>query len=467
VDGRFSCVKDIGPGKYRYLYVVDGVECVDRHAASVVEEGKMTNIFQVINPVIDTSNKGKLLPTSQTAMKQTTPSKRQLNRQLLTSMEPQVITLSHHRNSTQEPQSQLVVGTPTKSVVSGISNQYDETGMEGPDDTETNNYDDVNSTRQLLMPGSATSRSSSHGGGDCNDSRRSTTSQRTSDSAYKAPHEVRRHNSSTANQSRGSGGFSAVSKFAPNVVVHTVGKENTQDGEAEKAKLMNSLRRINLRNVALCDDGAWTFALFMQANGVVEEVDISYNGISDDGMQGIGSCMDELRALKLLNLCGNSFGADGCKYISDQLRIHPSIQTLELSKNYLGDDGAEYIAQILVHHVSLQTLILDSCLIGDDGVTAIADKLWHNRSLTQLNLGRNRISQVGVNILAHSVRSNGSLVDLKLYHNYLGPDGVRFIADMLVWNKTLTSLDLSATGMAAHGSLAGMLQFILCRVLAA
>ncbi len=80
-------------------------------------------------------------------------------------------------------------------------------------------------------------------------------------------------------------------------------------------------------------------------------------------MQGIGSCLDELRGLKVLNLCGNSFSAEGCRYITPQLKISTALTLLELSKNYIGDDGAEAIAQILVHHKSLQVFLLDLAFV--------------------------------------------------------------------------------------------------------
>ena len=58
---------------------------------------------------------------------------------------------------------------------------------------------------------------------------------------------------------------------------------STSQSEAEEAAIVANMRVVNLRNVALCDDGAWSLGLFMQANKVVEELDIAYNGISDDG----------------------------------------------------------------------------------------------------------------------------------------------------------------------------------------
>ena len=47
----------------------------------------------------------------------------------------------------------------------------------------------------------------------------------------------------------------------------------------------DQLRHLDLRNVRLLDDGAWALASHLHRAAVVESIDISYNGISAEGMQ--------------------------------------------------------------------------------------------------------------------------------------------------------------------------------------
>lgn len=204
------------------------------------------------------------------------------------------------------------------------------------------------------------------------------------------------------------------------------------------------IKHLNLRNLALNDDGSWAFSAALQVNSTIESIDLSHNSISDDGIMAIAESLHKLKNVNHLNVSGNGFGNDGCRYLVQVFRKCSSITRLDLASNRLGDDGCQVIAEGLIkHHSSIQYLNLDSNLISDDGMTYLGEALEKNRTLLHLSLNENLCFAAGAERLSYYLQWNAVLLELHINNNPLGPQGVKHIGDMLTANNTIQHLDLS------------------------
>jgi len=216
---------------------------------------------------------------------------------------------------------------------------------------------------------------------------------------------------------------------------------------------LRGMSKVNLRNMCLYDDGAWAFAAFLQRNSLIKQLDLSNNSISDDGVEAISSALPTLLQLECIKLNGNSAGVDGCRYLVKHLRHKKTLKRFEMCLNNLGDDGAEVLSEgLLERNPNLKELYLDNCFIGNDGVGCISKALQHNKVLEVLSLASNRIFTDGVKHLSAVLVQNAALVELNLANNPLGADGCKIIGDSLHENDTLQRLDLSGVEILRHNN---------------
>jgi len=237
--------------------------------------------------------------------------------------------------------------------------------------------------------------------------------------------------------------------------IHSVGAI-VHISQSDKDGLIRHLKHIELRNLALYDDGAWTLASYINRNSFIQVIDLSFNGISDDGIQGFSGCLPMLDALHTLKLNGNGFAVDGCRYLCDNLAESTTITTLELSNNRIGDDGMEILCKFMKQNEYLQSLYVDTCYIGDDGLECLHDCLMFNRRLKCLSLMSNRFTVKGIIQLTKALQFNASIEELNLSHNPIGPEAANFLGTCLVVNDTLKRLELADIALLAQRSSFGV-----------
>ena len=137
-------------------------------------------------------------------------------------------------------------------------------------------------------------------------------------------------------------------------------------GAVQPTQFGEQLRSIDLSNVQLLDDGAWTLASHLHHAKVMESIDLSRNGISDDGMHALSVALRRLPNLHTLKLNDNGFGVDGCTYMVNALRHTKSVKHLEICRNRLCMDGAEVLATLIKFSSHLEVLYADDNLLGDE-----------------------------------------------------------------------------------------------------
>jgi hypothetical protein len=375
---KFTIYKQLSPGRYRYRFVIDGVERVDEVASKVPDPkgpGGFTNEILVTNTPLyhkHTQPTGVASPL-------------------------QAATRQHAVDKLG-----LLV-PPSSSGKTGSVKMSASTGRRTP---------------ALGMPGFAP------------DSERSGTS-----------------NEGGALQNA-EGDDSEFDQRSVGEIVHI--------SQSDREGLIRHLKHIQLRNVALYDDGAWALASYINRNKFIQIVDLSYNNISDDGIQGFCGCLPLLEALHTLKLNGNGFAMDACRYLTDNLAASTTLTCLELANNRIGDDGMEVLCNFMKHNEYLEHLYVDTCLIGDDGVQCLHDALLFNRRLKSISLMSNRFTVKGMMALGKALQYNASLTALVLSNNPIGPEAANSIGSSLTVNDTLTRLELCNIDLLAHCSTYGL-----------
>jgi Ran GTPase-activating protein (RanGAP) involved in mRNA processing and transport len=174
------------------------------------------------------------------------------------------------------------------------------------------------------------------------------------------------------------------------------------------------------------------------------ELDLSRNGISDEGAKIIGDILGTLKFLKNLNLSSNRIGTKGAKKLAKGLGLS-NLVFLNISHNNIKNMGAWSIGKALSKNKTLLSLGLADNKISDRGAHFLSESLKSNDTLEELTLGNNSIRSKGANFLAEMLNNNGSLKKLTLSRNPLGDKGASALAKSLANNNSLKILFLVGT----------------------
>ncbi|EOD40942.1 hypothetical protein EMIHUDRAFT_259973, partial [Emiliania huxleyi CCMP1516] len=154
--------------------------------------------------------------------------------------------------------------------------------------------------------------------------------------------------------------------------------------------------------------------------------------------------------------------ADGILIAAD-LRFNRSLLNLRLGGNELADEGAAALAEALKCNKMLATLDLSGNELGPNGAAAFARALAVNSTLSYLDVSSNSITDsgmrnIGASLLSSSASKLGALKcdafdlpagaqSLVVKSNPIGPAAATLLAGVLKLSQTLTTLDLSSSGI--------------------
>lgn len=122
-----------------------------------------------------------------------------------------------------------------------------------------------------------------------------------------------------------------------------------------------------------------------------------------------------------------------------------SCTSLDLSRNGLGDEGAVEVARLLREYPPLLALNLSFNDISDTGASALADALRENATLTSLALHTSidgsstkpRLLEPGLTHLAHALITHASITAVDLRDNVTTPALVQTYVQMLQQNPRI------------------------------
>ena len=190
---------------------------------------------------------------------------------------------------------------------------------------------------------------------------------------------------------------------------------------------------INLSRGKITTNGLHVLAFGLYTNTTIEQMNISYNKIKDEGAIAIIDCLKRCEALKKLDLSNNKISNNGINEISENIKNKQItlLQYVDLSGNIsspwgvycviikhcctnsltlCGDKGMEeYIKEItdsLQANITLQSLSLYN--IGKTGVNSIKTILMNNVTLKRVNLSWIKINDsrgIEEKIIMHAIFS--------------------------------------------------------------
>ncbi|CAF3286444.1 unnamed protein product [Rotaria socialis] len=172
-------------------------------------------------------------------------------------------------------------------------------------------------------------------------------------------------------------------------------------------------------------------------------IDVSGQKLTDTDMATIVKYAIYEKECTGLNLWGNRFTAAGISILVDALNGNKAIKELDISYNQLSDDGVQMISKVLsLNNCVLEDIDLSSNDIKDRGAKYLADMLMKNRSLKVLVLNKNDITNVGLKLLADALDcDNKTLQQLKLESNqFITEQGVHSLFQLLRHNTNLKEL---------------------------
>ena len=190
--------------------------------------------------------------------------------------------------------------------------------------------------------------------------------------------------------------------------------------------------------------GAREVAAALAGNTVLSKLNLTGNGICDEGATAVAEALDSNpnHNLRALDVRDNDVTAAGAAKLLASLARASALETLRLGKNYIADAGATAVAEALAGSITLRTLDLHCNGIGAPGATKVATALARNTALTDLNIGANAFGAEGGGRLADALKMNTTLTDLDLRNVRICASGARKMAEMFEVNTTLMSLDI-------------------------
>lgn len=187
----------------------------------------------------------------------------------------------------------------------------------------------------------------------------------------------------------------------------------------------------------------------------VEDIDLRYNEIQDEGAQYLAQLIEKSERLLGLNLQGNSIDVNGAQYLAESLKNCELLQYLNLNGNKIQTDGAMNITELLFSHKKLLELNLGNNDINHDGVIGILSVLnCSNYTLEVLNIDKPDYRTIWQSTAIHfgkMFQNNLGIQKLSMQKHLMRCQGVFTIMEYLLENNTLRVLDLTANEVRFQG----------------
>ena len=190
---------------------------------------------------------------------------------------------------------------------------------------------------------------------------------------------------------------------------------------------VTAIWHLDLRSNNITSTGAMSLQGLIIHHATLRSLELSDNEIGDSGLMALSRGLQQTThrpLLHRLNVQSNLITNDSGPTIAAMLRSNRSLQELNLSFNSLGDDGVAIIVSALTttattntttthhhhHHqrenTTLHTLSLRRNGITNVGAQGIGAALPNMKGLKELLLSKNDIDGLGVKAILHGLRSN-------------------------------------------------------------
>ena len=119
----------------------------------------------------------------------------------------------------------------------------------------------------------------------------------------------------------------------------------------------------------------------------IEDIDLRYNDITDEGAQALADLISKSPRLLGLNIQGNKIKSEGAQFLAEALKECSNLQYLNLNMNKIKTNGAMMVTELLFTHDKLLSLNLGNNKIDHDGIIGILSVLnSSNYTFEELNI---------------------------------------------------------------------------------
>ena len=222
----------------------------------------------------------------------------------------------------------------------------------------------------------------------------------------------------------------------------------------------STLQVLEMPDNYISSEGMKKIVANIQNNGVLKKLDFSENYINDNGIKAVSNYLQSQSCkLQMLNLASNKITSTGARYIANAIEMNVTLQELDISYNDISDDGIEFISKRLR---GLKELHISHINISDSGIRSIKDCLLNNCTLCVLDLSNNNITNDWVKIIAQSFQDNKTLKILDISKNKIDDEGIKYIRNHTLEKLNLSSNHITDIGveMLARASWTGKLQVL-------
>jgi Ran GTPase-activating protein (RanGAP) involved in mRNA processing and transport len=269
--------------------------------------------------------------------------------------------------------------------------------------------------------------------------------------------------------------------------------EYLEDGDEENNEFNQEVIKINFPgnskynfNRRLSDEDLEPISVsFMTCVVNLTSVNLSYNRITDGGIEILSKLLEFAENISEVNLMGNQIGDEGCRRISSCLVGKIFLYSLNLNTNQIGNAGVMHINDLLLKNPGLLKLDIGSNCYDWDGLIAVTcamkevnttlqvlnvddpaykiqdqDFFTHfgnmfrkNDSLRKISMRLHKIRFEGISIMSHYLRTyNKTLQVLDLTGNQICFQGIKYISEYLADTECLKSLILASNSMHNEGA---------------
>ncbi|KAL6482557.1 hypothetical protein MHYP_G00106370 [Metynnis hypsauchen] len=202
-----------------------------------------------------------------------------------------------------------------------------------------------------------------------------------------------------------------------------------------------------LKDCNLSDDSCEVLASGLQStNSGLKELDLSYNNLTDTGVQNIYRKLDHSKCdLEKLSLSYCEITEKSCATLAKVLH-RSCLRELHLDGCRFGDSGIKLLSRGMTRPNQLQILWFCHCGLTEDGCEALASALSSDLLvLKQLDLSNNDLQDSGVKLLSAGLKSSHCKLEiLRMSGCMITEEGCTSLASALTANPShMRELDLS------------------------
>ena len=177
-------------------------------------------------------------------------------------------------------------------------------------------------------------------------------------------------------------------------VLELMGNALKASGIVKISQALCNIKTVKLLNIAankITEEATDAVSLAISSNSELEELNLCNNKLKVGALKVLAA-LKNLSTLKVLNLNNNDMSAEVSTELASVIASNSSLEDLGLSGNWLTTNGIILIMKSLNEVMTLKRLSIQHNLITEEAVDSIASLFTRNSALQELYLGHNSLN---------------------------------------------------------------------------